>query len=87
MSIKIIINTPKTKVEGITISVNLSETVSQAKEKYFSLVGSRVNNQWLYEGAVLKDGQDFSSIGIEDLDLIQAHPSSKGGKISFSINS
>lgn len=87
MSIKIIINTPKTKADGITINVNLSDTVSQAKEQYYSLAGSRVNNQWLYDGAVLKDGQDFSSIGIENLDLIEAHPSSKGGEISYSINS
>ena len=86
MSIKIIINTPKTKGQGISISVSLSDTVGQAKEQYYSLAGTRVNNQWLYNGAVLKDGQNFSSLEIENLDLIEAHPSSKGGEISLSIN-
>ena len=87
MSIKIIINTPKTKAEGITITVKLSETVSTAKEKYYSLAGTRANNQWLYDGAVLKDSQNFEAIGIENLDLIEAHPSSKGGRSCLNINS
>lgn len=49
MSIKIIINTPKTKAEGITITVQLSDTVSTAKETYYKLAGTRANNQWLYD--------------------------------------
>lgn len=44
MSIKIIINTPKTKAEGITITVQLSDTVSTAKETYYKLAGTRANN-------------------------------------------
>ena len=87
MSIKIIINTPKTKAEGITITVQLSETVSTAKEKYYSLAGTRANNQWLYDGAVLKDSQNFEAIGIENLDLIEAHPSSKSVRSCLNINS
>ena len=67
MSIKIIINTPKTK--------------------YYLLAKSKQNDQWLYGGAVLKDSQNFSSIGIENLDIIEAHPSYNGGEISYSINS
>lgn len=87
MSIKIIINTPKTKAEGITITVQLSDTVSTAKETYYKLAGTRANNQWLYDGAVLKDNQNFETIGIENLDLIEAHPSSKGGRSCININS
>ena len=79
--IKLVINTPKTKKDGITIIVNLNETISQAKEKYYTQAQSRVNNQWLYGGAVLKDGDTVSSTGVEDLDIIEAHPSSKGGNI------
>jgi hypothetical protein len=79
MDIKIIINTPKTKKEGITITVKTNDTISSAKEKYYSEANSRVNNQWLYDGAVLKDSDVISTIGIEDLDIIEAHPSSKGG--------
>jgi hypothetical protein len=79
--IKLVINTPKTKKDGITITVQLNETISQAKEKYYTKANSRVNNQWLYGGAVLKDGDTISSVGVEDLDIIEAHPSSKGGNI------
>ena len=78
-NITIIINTPKTKSDGITIMVNQFETVSSAKEKYYKEAGTRANNQWLYDGAVLKDGDNFDNIGIEDKDIIEAHPSSKGG--------
>lgn len=79
--IKLVINTPKTKKDGITITVMLTETISQAKEKYYTQAKSRVNNQWLYDGAVLKDSDTISSTGLEDLDIIEAHPSSKGGNI------
>lgn len=78
-NITIIVNTPKTKSAGITIIVNQFETVSSAKEKYYKEAGTRANNQWLYGGAVLKDGDNFDNIGIEDKDIIEAHPSSKGG--------
>ena len=78
-NITIIINTPKTKSAGITIMVNQFETVSSAKEKYYNAAGTRANNQWLYGGAVLKDSENFDTIGIEDKDIIEAHPSSKGG--------
>lgn len=79
--IKLVINTPKTKKDGITITVKINETISQAKEKYYAEAKSRVNNQWLYDGAVLKDNDTISSTGVEDLDIIEAHPSSKGGNI------
>lgn len=87
MSIKIIINTPQTKSEPIKINVNLNTTVKDAKEQYYTLANSRENNQWLYGGAVLKDTQNFSSIGIDNLDIIEAHPTRIGGEISYSINS
>ena len=77
--INIIINTPKTKSEGIIISVSMNETIASAKEKYYNKVGSRQDNQWLYDGAVLKDNQTFSDLGVEDKDIIEAHPSSRGG--------
>jgi hypothetical protein len=80
--IKLVINTPKTKKEGISIDVKINETISEAKEKYYTKAKSRVNNQWLYDGAVLKDSDTISSTGVENLDIIEAHPSSKGGNIS-----
>jgi hypothetical protein len=80
--IKLVINTTKTKKEGISIDVKINETISEAKEKYYTKAKSRVNNQWLYDGAVLKDSDTISSTGVENLDIIEAHPSSKGGNIS-----
>ena len=77
-TINIIINTPK-KGEEILITVRLDETISSAKEKYYNKVGSRVNNQWLYDAGVLKDNDIFSDIGIGDKDIIEAHPSARGG--------
>ena len=85
-NITVIINTPKTNSSGITIVVNQFDTINSAKEKYYSAAGTRVNNQWLYDGAVLKDSQTFDSIGIEDKDIIEAHPSSKGGYIKSCFN-
>ena len=77
--INIIIKTPKTKGEGIIISVSMNETIASAKEKYYNKVGSRQDNQWLYDGAVLKDNQTFSDLGVEDKDIIEAHPPASGG--------
>lgn len=79
MSIKIIINTPRTTKDGITITVSPNDSIRMAKEKYYSEVGNRVNNQWCFDGAVLKDNQTINDICIENLDIIEAHPSSKGG--------
>ena len=79
--IKLYINTPKTKKDEIIIIVNTNETISQAKEKYYTKAKSRVNNQWLYDGAVLKDSDTISSKGLENLDIIEAHPSARGGNI------
>ena len=76
-TINIRINTPNTK--GILITVRLDETISSAKEKFYNKVGSRINNQWLYEGIVLKDNDIFSDIGIEDKDIIKASSRSRGG--------
>jgi len=79
MDIILKITTPKTKKEGITINVNTNMTVGEVKEIYYKIVNSRINNQWLYDGGVLKDNDILSSYGIENFDIIEAHPSSKGG--------
>jgi len=84
-TINIIINTQK-KGEEILITVRLDETISSAKEKFYNKVGSRKNNQWLYDGFVLNDNDIFSDIGIEDKDIILANPSSRGGGAPFGVN-
>jgi len=78
LSIKINIQTPKTK-EATTLAVNPTDTIRTVKEEYFRKVGTRVNNQWIYDASVLKDERTISSYEIEDKDIIEAHPLSKGG--------
>ena len=85
MDIRIIINTPKTKVEGETIIVKDNMTIKEVKEIYYKKVGSRVNNLWLFEAFVLKDEQTLKNYEIEDLDSIEAQPSSRGGGVVFNI--
>jgi len=82
MEIKIIINTPKATKDGITITVKTTENISSAKEKYYTEAKTRVNNQWCFNGAVLKDSTTISDAEIENMDIIEAHPSSKGGLIN-----
>ena len=84
--INIFIDTPNTKAEPIIISVSMNETIASAKEKYYNKVGSRENNQWLYDADVLEDNQTFSDVKMEDKDIIEARPSARGGgDISFGV--
>ena len=66
--IPIIIQNAKNR--SITIYVSLNETIASAKEKYYNKVGSKVYNQWKYDGDVLQDNQTFLEIGIEKNDII-----------------
>jgi hypothetical protein len=75
----IIVNTPKSKNEGVTVKVRTDEKISSAKEKYYNIVENRINNQWICNATVLRDGKTIDEEEIEDKDIIEAHPSSKGG--------
>ena len=76
--INIVINTPKTIHAGESISIQLNEKVFSAKQKYYENCGSYYNNQWLYDGCVLTENEIFDNLDIENLDLIEAHPRSRG---------
>ena len=78
MEIEICIHSPKSK-QPIDIKVNENDTIGSVKEKYYSIVGSRTNNQWIYNGDVLNDDKTILTFGIENKDIIEAHPSSRGG--------
>ena len=71
------------KLKSITIYVSLNETIASAKEKYYNKVGSKVYNQWKYDGDVLQDNQTFVEIGIEKNDIITENERSMGGGISM----
>lgn len=75
----LIINTPKTQQKGIEIKISEEKTIGDAKNIYFRIVGNRDNNQWMYDAQILKDNMTISSYGIEDRDIIEAHPTYKGG--------
>ena len=77
MSITIIINTVST--DPITVQVNLSDTVKQAKEKYVNKGGLAKFNQWIYDADVLEDVKTLEEVGISDKDEITANEASRGG--------
>ena len=78
MSITIIINTVNTN--PVTVKVNLSDTVSEAKDKYIKQGGLAKFNQWLYDAEVLDDKAKLSDVGISDKDEITANEASRGGR-------
>ena len=78
MEIEICIHSAKPK-QPIDIKVNENDTIGSVKEKYYSIVGSRTNNQWIYDASVLKDDETILTLGIENEDIIYAYPSCRGG--------
>ena len=77
MSITIIVNTVNTK--PITVHVNLSDTVGEAKTKFAAQGGDPKFNQWIFDAAVLESDQKLSELGITDKDEITANEASRGG--------
>ena len=75
----LIINTPKTQEKGIEIKISKEKTIGDAKKIYFDIVGNRDNNQWIYDAEILKDNRTISSYEMENKDIIEAHPTYKGG--------
>ena len=63
---------------SIDIIVNRYETIGKAKEKYFGRVGSRRDNQWIYDAEILNDNKTLEYYGIEDQDRITANELSRG---------
>lgn len=41
-------------------------------------MGERINKQWIYDAEVLKDSCAIYTYDIDDRDIIEGHPSSKG---------
>lgn len=77
MSINIIIGSPNST--EINITVNLSDTISTAKEQYIKNGGNKDNNQWIFNAKVLKNEDVIKNLKISELDVIEAHPSYRGG--------
>lgn len=77
MSITIIINTVNT--QPITVEVNPSDKISEAKSKYVQKGGDAKYNQWIYDADVLEDNKTVNEVGISDKDEITANEASRGG--------
>ena len=65
--------------EEIELDVSENITVGELKEKYYRKVGNRRNDVFLFDGQTLRDSLKLSYYNAEDLDVIVAHPSSRGG--------
>lgn len=71
MSITIIINT--VNKQPITVEVNLSDKISEAKSKYVQKGGDAKYNQWIFDAEVLEDSKTVNEVGISDNDEITAN--------------
>ena len=64
------------------LEVNENDTIKKVKEQYFQKIGSRTNNQWKYDGRVIKDNnQTLKDLGIEDEDKIVVNSEVRGGEV------
>ena len=77
MSITIIINTVNT--QPITVEVNLSDKISEAKSKYVQKGGDAKYNQWIFDADIIDDNKTVNEVGISDKDEITANEASRGG--------
>ena len=85
-SITIILIDPKGK--ETEMDVLDTDTIQICREKYFKKVNNRTNNQWKYDGRVIKDlNVTLKDLGIEDEDKIVVNSEVRGGiKLKNLIN-
>ena len=85
-SITIILIDPKGK--ETEMDVLDTDTIQICREKYFKKVNNRTNNQWKYDGRVIKDlNVTLKDLGIEDEDKIVVNSEVRGGiKLKILIN-
>jgi len=77
-SITIILIDPKGK--ETEMDVLDTDTIQICREKYFKKVNNRTNNQWKYDGRVIKDlNVTVKDLGIEDEDKIVVNSEVRGG--------
>ena len=64
------------------LEVNENDTIKKVKEQYFKKIGSSTNNQWQYNGRVIKDNNlTLKDLGIEDGDKIAVINYVRGGEV------
>jgi len=77
-SITIILIDPKGKENEMEVLE--TDTIKKCKEKYFKMVNNSTNNQWKYDGRVIKDSNlTIKDLGIEDEDKIVVNSEVRGG--------
>jgi len=77
--IPIIIIVIDIKGKKTQITIQLNEKICSAKEKFYKIIGDNRFSQWLFDGGILYDSRTFENYDIEHLDVIEAHPASRGG--------
>ena len=79
MSITIIINTVETN--PITVQVNQTDTIKDAKSKFVKKAGEYYSkfNQWISNAEVLEDTVTINDYKIKDKDEITANEATRGG--------
>jgi hypothetical protein len=77
-SIKIILVDPKG--QETEMDVLDTYTIEQCKKQYYKKVNSSTNNQWKYNGRVIKDNnQTLKDLEVEDEDRIVVNSEVRGG--------
>ena len=69
-----------TNNKTIELNIRLSETIVSAKERYYKIVNSSENSQWIHDAVVLRDDRIFGDYCVDNYDYIEVHPASLGGK-------
>ena len=79
MSITIIIQTVSTS--PITVQVNQTDTIEDAKRKYVEKAGKDYSkfNQWIFDAEVLENTKKINDYKLNDKDEITANETSRGG--------
>ena len=72
------------------VEVNRSDTIKKVKENFKKKTKNSIDYsintiQLLYDGAVLRDNNTVEELGIEDGDIIEYHPSSRGGEVGSGV--
>ena len=68
------------KGQQIEIDVKDTYTIEQYKQEYYKKVKSNTNNQWKYDGRVIKDyNLTLKDLGVEDEDKIIVTSEVRGG--------
>jgi hypothetical protein len=68
-----------TSTDPIPVEVKNTDTVKEAKQKYYDKTKLTQFNQWIYDAEILEDDKTLKEYGISNKDTITANEASRGG--------